>query len=43
MKKKDGSVSRRDFLAASSAAAFGFTLLPRHVLGGRISRRPPNG
>lgn len=36
MKNQDGSgsISRRRFLAQSSAAALGFAIVPRHVLGG---------
>lgn len=33
-KPRPQSTSRRDFLAASSAAALTFTIVPRHVLGG---------
>lgn len=29
-----GLVSRRDFIAQSAAAAAGFSIVPRHVLGG---------
>jgi predicted dehydrogenase len=32
--KKERSGSRRSFLAAGGVAALGFTILPRHVLGG---------
>lgn len=30
----DGKISRRDLLKAGAAAALGFTIVPRHVLGG---------
>ncbi len=29
------SVSRREFLAQAGTAALGFTIVPRHVLGGK--------
>src|SRR5579871_1491474 len=29
-----GSVSRREFVTSTAAAALGFTIVPRHVLGG---------
>ncbi|MBC7819975.1 MAG: gfo/Idh/MocA family oxidoreductase, partial [Planctomycetaceae bacterium] len=33
--------SRRDFLAATTATAFSFTIVPRHVLGGQ-GQTPPS-
>lgn len=43
MKNQDGSgsISRRRFLAQSSAAALGFAIVPRHVLGG-VGYIPPS-
>jgi hypothetical protein len=36
------TVSRRQFIAASAASSFGFTILPRHVLGAP-GVTPPSG
>src|SRR3978361_2023425 len=35
------STSRRTFLAAAGGAAFSFTIVPRHVLGG-VGQIPPS-
>ena len=35
MNKKDLGVSRRDFVKKTAVAAAAFTVVPRHVLGGR--------
>ncbi len=40
--KLRGSVSRRAFVKSSSAAAFAFNIVPRHVLGGD-GHTPPSG
>ena len=38
---KTATTSRRDFLAATAATAFSFTIVPRHVLGGP-GQTPPS-
>ena len=39
--QKTAKASRRDFLAATAATAFSFTIVPRHVLGGP-GQTPPS-
>jgi len=40
MKKEN--LGRRDFLKKTTAAAFAFTIIPRHVLGGQGYTAPSN-
>ena len=39
---KKVTLSRRDFLAASSTSALAFTILPRHVIGQTENTLPPS-
>jgi len=40
-KQKNGGISRRDFIGGAAAAVAGFTIVPRHVLGGS-GHTPPS-
>jgi hypothetical protein len=39
-RKAPSQTSRRTFLSAATGAALGFTIVPRHVLGGQGKNAP---